>query len=285
MGGRWAIVGDGRRERVIRMSGGRAILVWGDFMADYEGMIAEITTVKGHNGDAISAYFARPLGPGPFPGVVLIHHAPGWDEWYREATRKFAHHGYLAISPNLYEREGSGSADDVAAAVRAAGGVADEQAVGDIVGSMQFLRALPQTNGKVGVFGTCSGGRQAYLAGCAGGFNPDARFDAVVNCWGGRVVMTDDEKSEKMPVAPIDYTPNLSAPILGLFGNDDMNPTPAHVNALEEALKEHGKDYEFHRYDGAGHGFFYHDRPNYRIEQALDGWEKLFHFFGQHLSA
>ena len=121
-------------------------------MADYEGMIAEITTVKGHNGDDISAYFARPLGPGPFPGVVLIHHAPGWDEWYREATRKFAHHGYLAISPNLYEREASGSPDDVAAAVRAAGGVADDQAVGDIQGSMQFLRALPQTNGKVGVF-------------------------------------------------------------------------------------------------------------------------------------
>ena len=139
-GGLSVRAGDGRRGRVIRMSGGRAILVWGDFMADYEGMIAEITTVKGHNGDAISAYFARPLGPGPFPGVVLIHHAPGWDEWYREATRKFAHHGYLAISPNLYEREGSGSADDVAAAVRAAGGVADEQAVGDIVGSMQFLR-------------------------------------------------------------------------------------------------------------------------------------------------
>ena len=103
-------------------------------MADYEGMIAEITTVKGHNGDDISAYFARPLGPGPFPGVVLIHHAPGWDEWYREATRKFAHHGYLAISPNLYEREGTGSADDVAAMVRAAGGVADDQAVGDIAG-------------------------------------------------------------------------------------------------------------------------------------------------------
>jgi hypothetical protein len=47
----------------------------------------------------INAYFARPLGSGPFPGVVLIYHAPGWDEWYRETTRKFAHHGNLAISP------------------------------------------------------------------------------------------------------------------------------------------------------------------------------------------
>ena len=249
-------------------------------MADFEGMIADITTVQGFNGDSISAYFARPLGPGPFPGVVLIHHAPGWDEWYKEATRRFAHHGYLAISPNLYEREGSGSPDDVAAMVRAAGGVADAQAVGDIDGGTRFLRSLPQSNGKVGVFGTCSGGRQAYLAATmAGG------FDAVVNCWGGRVVMSDEEKSEKMPVAPIDLTPNLNAPILGLFGNDDANPNPDHVNMLEEALKSNGKDYEFHRYDGAGHGFFYYDRPNYRTEQAIDGWQKLFAFLEKHLAA
>lgn len=48
--------------------------------------------------------FARPLGAGPFPGVVLIHHAPGWDEWYRETTREFAHHGYATISHNLFHR-------------------------------------------------------------------------------------------------------------------------------------------------------------------------------------
>jgi carboxymethylenebutenolidase len=44
------------------------------------------------------------LGAGPFPGVVLIHHAPGWDEWYRETTREFAHHGYATISHNLFHR-------------------------------------------------------------------------------------------------------------------------------------------------------------------------------------
>ena len=46
----------------------------------------------------------------------------------------------------------------------------------------------------------------------------------------------------------------------------------------EAELKKHGKNYEFHRYDGAGHGFFYYDRPMYRIEQALDGWQKVFAF-------
>ena len=72
----------------------------------YEGMIAETISINGDNNEPISAYVARPLGPGPFPGLVLMHHAPGWDEWYRETTRKFAHHGYAAISHNLYHRAG-----------------------------------------------------------------------------------------------------------------------------------------------------------------------------------
>ena len=89
----------------------------------YEGMIAETISINGDKNQFISAYAARPLGPGAFPGIVLMHHASGWDEWYREATRKFAHHGYGAISHNLYHGAGAGKADDVAAKVRAAGGV------------------------------------------------------------------------------------------------------------------------------------------------------------------
>ena len=75
----------------------------------YEGLIAETITVTGANGDPILAYFARPLGPGPFPAVLLIHHLPGWDEFYRETARRYAHHGYLCLSPDLYCRAGHGA--------------------------------------------------------------------------------------------------------------------------------------------------------------------------------
>src|SRR3990170_3840772 len=128
----------------------------------YEGMLAETVTIRGHNDDPVHAYFARPLGAGPFPGMVLVHHMPGWDEWYREATRRFAHHGYASICPNLYFRDGHGTPEDVAAKVRAAGGVPDEQVVGDLEGALRFLRAWPGSSGKAGIFGTCSGGRHAY---------------------------------------------------------------------------------------------------------------------------
>ena len=86
------------------------------------------------------------------------------------------------------------------------------------------------------------------------------------------------------PVAPIDMTKDLNCPLLGLFGNDDQNPSPDQVNQHEAALKTAGKNYEFHRYDGAGHGFFYYDRAAYRQEQAMDGWSKVFAFFEQNLA-
>lgn len=244
----------------------------------YEGMLAETVTLHGFRGEVINAYFARPLGPGPCPGMVVIHHMPGWDEWYREATRKFAHHGYAAISPNLYFREGHGTPEDVAAKARGGGGVSDDQAVGDVEGAMRFLRSLPYLNGRVGVFGTCSGGRHAFLAACR-----VRGFDAVVDCWGGRVVMTPQDLTPKQPVAPIDYIQDLACPLLGLFGEEDKSPTPEQVAQHEQSLKQHGKTYEFHMYPQAGHGFFYYDRPNYRQAQAVDGWKRIFAFLAKYL--
>ena len=245
----------------------------------YEGMIAETVMMKGFNGDIINAYFARPLGPGPFPGMVLINHMPGWDEWYREATRRFAHHGYQAISPNIFYRFGHGSPEDVAAKVRAAGGAADDQVVGDAAGARDYLTAHPTSNGKVGVFGTCSGGRHTFLAACR-----SKGFSAAVDCWGGRVVMAPSELSPKTPVAPIDYTKDLSCPLLGIFGEEDQFPTPQQVAQHEELLKKLGKSYEFHSYPKAGHGFFYYDKPAYRQEQAVDGWKKIFAFLEKNLA-
>ncbi|MCI0887149.1 MAG: dienelactone hydrolase family protein [Chloroflexi bacterium] len=244
-----------------------------------EGLTAETIKIRGYNNDEIDAYVARPLGAGPFPGVFVIHHMPGWDEWSREVVNKFALYGYLAISPNLHHRMGPGSLDDVMAAVRASGGMDDAQFVGDLDGGVDYLRSLPNLNGKVGCIGFCSGGRQAYIAAAKA-----KNIDAAVDCWGGNVIMAPESLNEKQPVAPIDMTSEIKVPLLGIFGNEDQAPPPEQVDATEEALKAAGKSYEFYRYDGAGHGFFAAHRPSYRVEQTMDGWEKVFAFLGKHLS-
>lgn len=245
----------------------------------YQGQISETIAFPAHGGDHGEAYLARPLGDGPFPGVVVIHHMPGWDEWTKEVARKFAYHGFAAIAPHLFFRSGPGAPDDIAAKVRAAGGAPDHQVVADVGGAATFLRTQPYSNGRIGVIGFCSGGRHTYLSACQ---LPD--IDAAVDCWGGNVIVDDPKQlTEYRPVAPIDLTGKMTCPLLGIFGNDDHNPTADQVNRTEEVLKRLGKTYEFHRYDGAGHGFFAVDRPAYRPEQAKDAWGKVFEFLDRHL--
>jgi carboxymethylenebutenolidase len=247
---------------------------------EYEGMIAETISFNGHKNEPVFAYVARPLGPGPFPGVVVLHYLPGWDEWYREFTRKLAHHGYAAISPYLHQRAGVGKVEDVAAKVRAERGPPDAEVVDDVEGAAAWLRAQPFLNGKVGAIGSCSGGRQTVLFACQ-----TKSIAAAVDLWGGGVVMTKEELSSKKPVAPIDFTKDLSCPLLGLFGNEDRDPTPQQVDEHEAELKRWGKEYEFHRYDGAGHGFVYYNTSMYRVGPALDGWQKVFTFLHKHLAS
>ncbi len=241
-------------------------------------MTAEITTYPGGGGDPIHAYVVRPDAEHPLPGVVVVHHMPGWDEFYKEFSDRLARHGYTVICPDLYCRTGHGSPDDVAAQVRSEGGVADDSVVGDCEAAMAWLKAQPGANGKVGIIGSCSGGRHALLTA-----SRVTGFSAVVDLWGGGVVMAEDQLTPARPVAPIDYTAGLDAPLLGLFGNDDQFPTPEQVDLHEAELRAHAKAYEFHRYDGAGHGFFYYHTPLYRPEASMDGWNRTFAFFETHL--
>jgi carboxymethylenebutenolidase len=244
----------------------------------YEGMLAETVSMRGANGDHVIAYFARPLGTGSYPGIVLIHHLLGWDEWYRWAAREFAYHGFAALVPNLYGREGQGPPEEIAADVQAAGGIVDDQALGDIEGALQYLRALPYCSGKVGCFGTGSGGRYAVLAA-----SRVDRFHAAVDCWGGGVVMSQQELTPKQPVAPIDYTKDLKCPLLGIFGEEGEAPSLAEVDQHEGELKKHCKTYEFYRYPNVGHDFIDYERPSYRRVQAVDAWQKMFEFLDKHL--
>ncbi|MGH9091536.1 MAG: dienelactone hydrolase family protein [Acidimicrobiales bacterium] len=244
-----------------------------------DAMRAETVRLTGHGGDELEAYLARPVGDGPYGGVVVIHHMPGYDEGTKEITRRFAAHGYLAICPNLYSREGIGaSPDDAAAAARAKGGVPDDQLVGDVDGAATYLRVMDGSNGRVGTIGYCSGGRQSFLAACR------LALDAAVDCYGAFVVAAPPE-GRGLSLTPVAHlAENLSCPLLGLFGAEDQFPSPAETAELEQVLQQHGKAYDFHTYDGAGHAFFATDRPSYRPEAANDGWERIWAFFGRHLA-
>ncbi|MEY2433803.1 MAG: carboxymethylenebutenolidase [Acidimicrobiaceae bacterium] len=229
-----------------------------------DGIVAETTVITGHTGEEIEAYFARPMVGDEQPSVVVIHHMPGYDRASKEIVRTFAVYGYAALMPNLFHRYAPGAKPgDAAAAARDAGGVPDEQCLGDVQGAIDVLRRRPESNGKLGVIGYCSGGRQTFLVACT------LDIDAGVDCYGGR--------------ANIDLAPGLRCPLLGLFGADDQSPSPDDVAAMAAAIEANGKTFDFHSYENAGHAFFSVDRPAYRVDAAKDGWKQIWAFFGTHL--
>jgi carboxymethylenebutenolidase len=243
-------------------------------------LIAQTITITGHDGDEIEAYEARPASGHRRGGMVVIHHLPGYDRATKEIVRRFAEKGYDAVCPNLFHREAPGAEpDDAAATARAKGGAPDDRVVGDVAGAAAHLRALDSSNSKVGVVGFCSGGRQTVLAACS------TPVDAAIDCYGAFVI-GDSPAARDVKMTNLEaLLPNLGSPLLGLFGKDDKHPSPAEVERLAEILTANGKDFEFHSYDGAGHAFFAVDRPAYRVEAAIDGWDKITDFLNRHLSA
>ncbi|MBI3953823.1 MAG: dienelactone hydrolase family protein, partial [Chloroflexi bacterium] len=183
----------------------------------------------------------------------------------------------IAIAPDLYWRHGALDPSDMRAVMQAMGGLPDAQAVGDLEGAASLLKNIPTCSGKLGCIGHCSGGRHTVLFACN-----SKSLGAAVDCYGGRVI--PDQLTPAMPKAVVDMVPNLGCPLLGLFGAADGNPNPDHVARLEAELKRHTKQHEFKSYPApVGHGFFADYRPSYNQEAAVDGWERIFAFFGKHL--
>lgn len=246
----------------------------------HDAISARTITISGDEGDPIEAYLAHPDDEGTRGGVVVIHHMPGYDAATKEMTRRLATLGLDAVLPNLYSRDAPGaSPDDAAATARAKGGVTDDRLVGDVEGAATYLRGLASSNGKVGVIGYCSGGRQAFLAATS------LPLDAVVDCYGAFVAGSPPE-GHPLQVQPIvDRSPELRCPLLGLFGDDDQYPSPEHVDELRQALEAANRTYEMHSFADTGHGFFAVDRPSYRQHAAVEGWRLIDEFFTRTLSA
>ena len=244
-----------------------------------DAMAAGTVRLTGHGGDDIEAYLARPVDRTGFGSVVVLHHMPGYDEPSKEITRRFASRGYAALMPNLHYRDAPGaSPDDAAAACRANGGVPDDRLVGDVSAAVSYLKALDGANGKAGVIGYCSGGRQSFLAACK------LPLDAAVDCYGAAIVRAPEGLPIKMtPI--VGLAGDLSCPLLGLFGEEDKYPTTDETAELSAELTRLGKEHEFHTYAGAGHSFFSVNRPSYRPEAASEGWERIWEFYGRLLAS
>lgn len=203
------------------------------------------------------------------PGVVVMVHGPGLDHFIETEVRELAAHGFLAASPDVFHRQ----PDDGTETMTKVGRLRDAEIIADAREAAAHLRA--RTDAKLAILGFCMGGRNAYLlAGAA----PEL-WSAVGVFYGGNI-----RKGWGEITSPFDRTAAIAAPMLGIFGDDDPNPSPADVAAIDAELARHGKRHEFHSYAGAGHAFLnFTNSERHRPAQAADAWRKMLAFLDREL--
>lgn len=228
-------------------------------------------------GSSMEMLVFEPQGAGPFPGLVALQHIPvahkglETDPFQIDVGERLASAGYVCAMPFIFHWWPKEA--DITVKRE---GFRDDWVIADIDAAHDLLCVSPNVDtGRIGILGHCWSGRLSWLGPCR---NPG--FKAAATLYGGRIKTTMGKDS----VPPIALTANMKCSMLGIFGNDDVNPSSEDVNDQEAALKAAGIPYEFYRYDGAGHGFQdFTNAERYRKEQSNDAWIKLLDFFDRKL--
>ena len=225
----------------------------------------------------VPIYTAYPEAPGKYPVILVIPEIFGMHEHIKDVTRRFAGAGFLAITFEPYAREGGVlNLPDIDAVRKVVDPVPDARVMGDLDAIAAYAKkhstARPD---RIGVTGFCRGGMYTLLYAAR-----NREVKAAVSWYGPiRPVKTPGVRT----VGPLDVAVEISSPVLGLYGGDDLGIPAADVNAMEAALKAAGKTSEFVIYPAAPHAFFADYRPSYRSEAARDAWGRCLAWFNRYL--
>ena len=245
-----------------------------------EGLVAGPVMIDS-NGFAMPAYRAMPAGGEHLPIVLVISEIFGVHEHIADVARRFAQHGYLAIAPELFVRQGDAKApsdiDTLFATIVSK--VPDAQVMSDLDASVAWAAAHGGDTARLGVTGFCWGGRQTWLYAA---HNPAVRAGVA---WYGRLT---GATNERQTAHPTERAAALQAPVLGLYGGADTGIPLDTVEAMRLALaagSEAAKRSEIVVYPEAKHAFFADYRPSYDPAAAADGWQRCLGWLRAHGAA
>ncbi len=226
------------------------------------------------DGFKVPAYRAAPAGQKNLPVVLVVQEIFGVHEYIADTCKRFARAGYLAIAPELYARQGDPSQYGEMAKLIAevVSKVPDAQVMADLDAAVQWAAAHGGDVARVGITGFCWGGRITWLYAAHGPVKAGV-------AWYGRLVGT---ASATTPKHPVDITPILKAPVLGLYGGKDDGIAQESIDKMKAALASGSaaaKASEFVVYPDAPHAFHADYRGSYRQGPAEDGWKRALAWF------
>ena len=222
-------------------------------------------------------YLARPVGPGPWPGVLLGFEMFGVTGYLREVAAQVADTGYLALVPDFYHwqsPDGSHTELVADAAGRTRGlelvnGLRRDQVEADVRAAAGYLGARPDSTGQTAMVGLSAGGHIAYYAATR------VPLAALAVFYPGWLTGSDTGLSRAEPVlASTPRLAELGTPVLVLAGAGDHLYGPGDLAAIDAALTSAGVTHDVVVYPDTPHGFACFERDTYRPEAAADAWER-----------
>ncbi len=244
--------------------------------------LAAGTAVLDRDGTKVGLYYAKPEGKTKLPVVLVVQEIFGVHEYIADTCRRFAQAGYLAISVDLYARQGDASKyTDIGKLLsEVVSKVPDAQVMADLDAAVQWAAANGGNTQKLAITGFCWGGRITWL------YTAHSKLVKAGAAWYGRLV---GAPNALMPKNPIDLAAQLHGPVLGLYGGEDSGIPLTTVNQMKEALAEAGAKgnkaaaaSEFVVYRDAPHAFHADYRPSYRKDAAQDGFKRAIAWFKAH---
>jgi carboxymethylenebutenolidase len=223
----------------------------------------ETVEIPGMQG--LTGYLAKPKTGDDLPAVIVIHENRGLNPHIKDVTRRMATEGFVALGLDYLSPMGGTPADEDKAR-EMIGQLKQPDVIASGKAAVAFLAKRPEANGRVGAIGFCWGGGAVNNLAVN---DPD--LDAGVAYYGGQPKAEDVAR--------------IRAPImLHYAGLDDR--INAGIPAYEAALKQAGKTYEIHMYEGANHAFN-NDTNAARYDKAAAdlAWERTVSFLKKTLGA
>lgn len=217
-------------------------------------------------GSPMDIYYDGPADTVPRPTVLLMYHRGGIDGFTKSVVATLAEAGYRVAVPDVSHRV----ARDVPMAERKKF-FKDSEVLADMRAAVAFLKSRREVDGgNLVLMGHCMGGRMTILG--AGALRD---FRAAVVFYGGGVMLSWGDEG----ATPFDGIRSIACPVIGFFGDKDVNPSPENVDRIAAEMTRHGIRHVFHRYPDVGHGFQNpaHDSPEERAA-AADSWAKTLDF-------